>query len=242
MIKDIFYRKTKSGLLTASKETRKTPRTPIDSGCCSLHWMPAGEKCESYQEDTGGGILINSCSNCWHFNDRQLKYRRLVDVQIEKELDRELEPFEKVFNDALGILDKECDNAIAAAEKAFKETVEIDQKNKNSRKIHRATFMAAQKVYDGAIEKAAIIYDSETDKIQKEYDTEISRISKGLKLIAPNLFKPTDQIVPFNCPICKNKKNIKVLKSMFFLDEDSVDFTIDCECGVRIFTTYKRKK
>jgi hypothetical protein len=78
MGKQLFYRKTESGLLVASIEEREYPRTPNSAGCCSKHWLPAGCICEDYTPDNGGGILIQHCSNCWYYNDRQLKYNKLL--------------------------------------------------------------------------------------------------------------------------------------------------------------------
>jgi len=78
----IFYRKTGAGLLIPSKDEREYERTPKNSGCCSLHWMPAGEVCEDFQYDDGGGILIAVpvCNNCWYFNNRQLKHKKVVNL------------------------------------------------------------------------------------------------------------------------------------------------------------------
>ena len=70
-----FYRELPSGILYPSKDEREYERTP-DIGCCSLHCMPAGSVCEDYTLDTGGGILIDSCTNCWHFNDRSKRYKK----------------------------------------------------------------------------------------------------------------------------------------------------------------------
>ena len=81
-MENTYYRKTSSNLLIASLDTRDFPRTPIDSGCCNLHWMPAGGKCDDYQADDGGGILIENCSNCWYFNDRQLKYHKIEEMKL----------------------------------------------------------------------------------------------------------------------------------------------------------------
>jgi hypothetical protein len=46
-------------------------------GCCSKHWLPAGEVCEDYQADTGPGVLMKRCTNCYYFNDRSKKYKKL---------------------------------------------------------------------------------------------------------------------------------------------------------------------
>ena len=73
----MYLRQKESKLLVFSKDEREFPRTPKNGGCCSLHWLPAGDLCEDYQPDDGPGILMNACSNCWYFNDRQLKYNKL---------------------------------------------------------------------------------------------------------------------------------------------------------------------
>ena len=70
-------RKTESGLFILHENTREYERTPKDTGCCNLYWMPAGELCDNYTVDDGPGILIRSCTNCWHYNDRSLKYGRI---------------------------------------------------------------------------------------------------------------------------------------------------------------------
>ncbi len=54
---------------------RKKENKPI--GCCSKHWLPAGELCNNYTKDTGGGILMKHCSNCWYFNNRSLLYKKI---------------------------------------------------------------------------------------------------------------------------------------------------------------------
>lgn len=47
-------------------------------GCCSLFYLPVcGMKCEFYERDTGPGILMSHCSNCWWFEDRSKKYKML---------------------------------------------------------------------------------------------------------------------------------------------------------------------
>ena len=77
MNEQFFYRKTASVILVASADERKYPRTPLTAGCCSKHWLPAGEVCEDHNPYNGGGILIPHCSNCWYYNDRKLKYNPL---------------------------------------------------------------------------------------------------------------------------------------------------------------------
>ena len=72
-----YLRKMKSGLFVLHEDAREYERTPKDSGCCSLHWMPAGKLCDDYMPDGGPGVLIKSCTNCWYYNDRSLKYRRI---------------------------------------------------------------------------------------------------------------------------------------------------------------------
>jgi hypothetical protein len=44
--------------------------------CCNLHYLPTDETtcCECHAEDTGPGILLKGCGNCWYFNDRMKKY------------------------------------------------------------------------------------------------------------------------------------------------------------------------
>ncbi len=72
-----YLRKTEAGILVPHEDGRKYPRTPKEVGCCGLHWLPAGEHCDEHVRDTGPGILMNSCTNCWHYNDRSLKYKRI---------------------------------------------------------------------------------------------------------------------------------------------------------------------
>ncbi len=45
---------------------------------CYKHFLPADELCEDYTPDTGPGILMKNCSNCYYFNDRRLKYKPLT--------------------------------------------------------------------------------------------------------------------------------------------------------------------
>lgn len=73
----MYYRKTKSGVLVPSKNEREYTRTPKNSGCCGLHWLPANGICEEHQPDDGPGILMKNCSNCWYYNDRKLKYNKI---------------------------------------------------------------------------------------------------------------------------------------------------------------------
>ena len=78
-----YLRKTKSGLVTLHEDTREYERTPKDSGCCSLHWMPAGELCDNYVMDDGPGILMSCCTRCWYYNDRRRKScGNLVEIKI----------------------------------------------------------------------------------------------------------------------------------------------------------------
>lgn len=65
------YKKTEAGIFIQHEIEYKS------SGCCSLHWMPAGILCDDYTVDTGGGILMKNCTNCWYYNDRSLKYERI---------------------------------------------------------------------------------------------------------------------------------------------------------------------
>jgi hypothetical protein len=45
---------------------------------CSKFWYVMGAmNCRYYAQDTGPGILIKSCTNCFWFEDRQLKYNKL---------------------------------------------------------------------------------------------------------------------------------------------------------------------
>ncbi len=73
----MIIRKTKGGVFIMSEDTRKYPRTPTNSRCCSLHWLPSGEVCEDYHPDTGPGILMKSCTNCYYYGDRRLKYNKV---------------------------------------------------------------------------------------------------------------------------------------------------------------------
>ena len=60
-----------------NSDEKYTHVSPI-SECCNLYYMPTDklDRCDDYQVDDGGGILMHSCSNCWYFNDRKLKYSK----------------------------------------------------------------------------------------------------------------------------------------------------------------------
>jgi len=68
------YNKGKIILLDDYRPENNKPK-----GCCSLWWLPTDELCEYYTADTGGGILMRDCTNCWFFEDRRLKYDKLYE-------------------------------------------------------------------------------------------------------------------------------------------------------------------
>jgi len=72
--------------LTHFMEMLEFIREKLKIGCCNLHCMPTDklDRCCDHQPDTGGGILMQSCSNCWYFNDRKLKYKKLGELNESK--------------------------------------------------------------------------------------------------------------------------------------------------------------
>lgn len=67
-----------------------TPDDPFEyieefnsTDCCNLHYLPTDNHscCEDHVRDTGPGILMKACTNCWYYNDRMKKYGKLVDCK-----------------------------------------------------------------------------------------------------------------------------------------------------------------
>jgi len=65
------YNKGKIFLLNEDRYDNKP------KGCCSLWYLPTDELCEDYTADTGPGILMKDCTNCFYFEDRRFKYEKL---------------------------------------------------------------------------------------------------------------------------------------------------------------------
>jgi len=55
----------------------KEPKPPKAKGFCAWRFGYVYELCDVYSADTGPGILMKDCTNCFYFEDRRFKYRKL---------------------------------------------------------------------------------------------------------------------------------------------------------------------